>query len=350
MTTSGSEGRGEAPKFTVKRSILFATILVVGFLGLLEGGLRLAGVSRRARPRILLRKIDVDITFPFMRPDRDTMWGLKPGFQGEFQGQRVSINRLGLRGAEVPAVRDPRTPRIVCFGESVTFGYGVADTETYPERLQAALAAAGVDAQVLNAGVTGFTSHQVRALAARILPELRPDVVTLAIGWNDSSRRPVDDRQYAQRMRMSMPLDSALDHLAIYSFLKARYVRWWFKQLPSRNDVRRVPLDHYAENLAAIVATCREVGARPVFIELPRRRRAKPGAQRPPDWTYPDAFEAAAKRLGVPLLPAGPLGRRAGDAPTEALFIDSLHLSVDGNRLLGETLAREMVAGGILEK
>jgi lysophospholipase L1-like esterase len=296
------------------------------------------------RPQILLRRIDVDITFPFMRPDRDLMWSPRPGFRGEFQGQTVSINSLGLRGAE-PALPKPRTRRrVICFGDSITFGYGVSDTETYPVRLGEALA--GHDVDVINAGVTGFTTHQVVSLAERTLPVVQADVATFCIGWNDGTRRPVDDREYVRRLRQTMDVDSVLDHLAIYSFLKARYLRWSVRQLPATGALRRVSLEQYAENLAALVALCRKQGVRPVFIELPRRRG---GDDPPADWSYPEAFEAAAGRLGAPLLTAGLLGRRAGTANSEAYFIDSLHLSVEGNRLLGEALARQLVEARLIE-
>jgi hypothetical protein len=58
------------------------------------------------RPQILLRRIDVDITFPFMRPDRDLRWSLRPGFRGVFMGKMVSVStppecaplRVGILG------------------------------------------------------------------------------------------------------------------------------------------------------------------------------------------------------------------------------------------------------------
>ncbi len=329
------------PRFTVGRSILFSAILFCAVFGLLEGGLRLAGVERQVRPQILLRRIDVDITFPFMRPDRDLMWSPKPGFRGQFLGSAVTINQLGLRGREVALPKPPGRRRIVCFGDSVTFGYGVSDGETYSAELERALVARGVNADVVDAGVTGFTSHQVRRLLERVLPGLEADVVTVMIGWNDASHRPVDDREYERRVRQTMEVDSVLDHLALYSFLKAKYLRYAIRHLPSRGQVHRVSLEQYDENLAAVIEACRRLGAQPVFIELPRRR----GAGEPPaDWDYPKAFEQAASRRGVPLLSAGPLGRRQGDASNVEDFIDTLHLSAQGNRLLGGVLAEQLIA------
>src|SRR5207249_2137529 len=133
------------------------------------------GVHRPARPRLILRSIDTDIDLPFMRADPDLFWSPRPGFRGEFRGHPVTINRLGLRGAEL---REPRPARrILCLGDSITFGYGVGDDETYAAALGRHLAAGG--AEVVNGGVTGYTSHQVRKRLALVGPVLRPDDVVI---------------------------------------------------------------------------------------------------------------------------------------------------------------------------
>ena len=44
--------------------------------------------------------------------------------------------------------------RILAFGDSLFAGYGLAEDEGYPEKLQAALRARGIDAAVTDAGVS----------------------------------------------------------------------------------------------------------------------------------------------------------------------------------------------------
>ncbi len=331
------------PRFTLRQSILYATTIVLTFFALAEVSLRLIGVQSGMRPQILLRRIDVDITFPFMRPDRDLMWSLRPGFRGAFMGKMVSVSKLGLRGPAPELPKPGRRQRVVCFGDSVTFGYGVADDETYPARLGQALARHDVD--VVNAGVTGYSSHQVLRLAARVLPVIDADVATLCVGWNDSTLRPVDDREYERRLRETMTVDALLERSRIYSVIKGAYWRWTIRHLPSERTVQRVSLEQYAENLGEIVGLCQRLGVRPAFIELPHRRSASDSAV---DWAYPDAFEKAAHRLNVPLLRVGILGLHAGTSDTENDFIDQLHLSVDGNRRLAGMLAAQLVEDGLV--
>ncbi|MEM6572557.1 MAG: SGNH/GDSL hydrolase family protein [Planctomycetota bacterium] len=67
----------------------------------------------------------------------------------------MTVNAAGFRGP-LPADGDPR---IVCIGDSHTFGFGVDDGEPWPRRLEDALHALGVEqAEVLNLGVGGYES------------------------------------------------------------------------------------------------------------------------------------------------------------------------------------------------
>src|SRR5919108_3245697 len=91
---------GAAPRFSRSRSLFFAFVIVTAFFAGAEGVLRLVGVRRPVRPRILLRSLDVDIEFPFMRPDPEVFWAPRPGWRGVFLGKPVTINSLGLRGPE----------------------------------------------------------------------------------------------------------------------------------------------------------------------------------------------------------------------------------------------------------
>src|SRR5579862_3103939 len=292
----------EAPEFSLSRSLLFSAFLVVSFFGLVEVVLRIVGVSPPVSPRLVLEVMDTDITLPFMRADPDTFWSPVPGFHGTFMGKSVTINSMGLRGGEVVLPKPPGLHRLVCFGDSITFGYGVGDDETYPFALGGELR--GWD--VVNAGVTGFTSHQVLALLRRLSPRVQADVVTILIGWNDGNRRPVDDREYARRLDAIAALEGGLDHLYLYKALKGAYLRATvMKGLQwTRNATgHRASLPQYRENLLAIVAECKKAGIRPVFIALPHRKMA---GEKPFSSEYARVLASVASEENVPLLDCGP--------------------------------------------
>lgn len=327
---------------------MYASIIVMGFFGLVEGSLRLVGVSAAVQPRILLRRIDSDIGLPFMRPDADTFWSPKPGWQGEFLGKPVTINRMGLRGAEVAQPKPTSRTRIVCFGDSITFGYGVGDEETYPFLMGRALADSGVE--VVNAGVTGYTSHQVRRLAARLLPQIQADVVLIMIGWNDGNRRPVDDREYDRRLHLLMTIEGPLDRLYTYRALKRAYLlavsRRGLEPTPGERPMTpRVGLEQYRENLAVVTQEARARGARPVFVALPRRTRP---SEILPDPTHARALLEIGPALGVMVLSSGELGLDTSLPQNDDFYLDLLHLNPAGNARLAELLVRQLVEAGLV--
>jgi acyl-CoA thioesterase-1 len=87
-------------------------------------------------------------------------------------------------------------PRIAVLGDSLTAGLGVAKAASYPSLLQTRLDAAGLDFEIVNAGVSGDTSA---GGLARLDWALDGDVRVLivALGGNDGLRGlPADELQH----------------------------------------------------------------------------------------------------------------------------------------------------------
>jgi acyl-CoA thioesterase-1 len=86
----------------------------------------------------------------------------------------------------IPAATDHR-PLIVCFGDSLTAGYGAELGRSYPDYLQADLDAKGYHYRVVNEGISGNTTkdgvERVDSIAAR-----KPAVVIVEFGGNDGLR------------------------------------------------------------------------------------------------------------------------------------------------------------------
>ena len=79
------------------------------------------------------------------------------------------------------------TPRIVCLGDSLTAGYGVSSEEAYPAQLAGRLRAAGLDYEVVNAGVSGDTSAGgLRRLEWSMAGDVQ--LLIVALGANDGLR------------------------------------------------------------------------------------------------------------------------------------------------------------------
>lgn len=85
---------------------------------------------------------------------------------------------------------------ILALGDSLTAGYGLAAEDGFTEQLEGRLKAAGVNARVVNGGVSGDTSAGGLARADWLLAE-KPELVIVELGANDALRglEPADTRR-----------------------------------------------------------------------------------------------------------------------------------------------------------
>jgi acyl-CoA thioesterase-1 len=104
--------------------------------------------------------------------------------------------RAASRPALVPAAdpaAPPARPKIVALGDSLTAGYGLLESQSYPALLQERLDAEGYKFEVVNAGVSGdTTAGGLRRLDWALDGDVR--VLIVALGGNDGLRGlSVDD-------------------------------------------------------------------------------------------------------------------------------------------------------------
>jgi acyl-CoA thioesterase-1 len=95
--------------------------------------------------------------------------------------------------------------RIIAFGDSLFAGYGLDPRDSYPEKLEAALRAKGINADVINAGVSGDTTAaglQRLEFTLASQKENPPALFILELGGNDLLRglSPEETRGNLERM------------------------------------------------------------------------------------------------------------------------------------------------------
>jgi acyl-CoA thioesterase-1 len=84
-------------------------------------------------------------------------------------------------------------PILVCFGDSITAGYGLDEGESYPAFLQKKLDGAGYAYKVVNQGTSGATTKDAVAGLPYVL-RLHPAIVVVEFGGNDGLRGlPVEE-------------------------------------------------------------------------------------------------------------------------------------------------------------
>jgi acyl-CoA thioesterase-1 len=78
-------------------------------------------------------------------------------------------------------------PLVVCFGDSLTAGYGADEGQSYPDFLQKDLDNDGYRYRVVNEGISGNTTKDgVDRLAGVV--KMKPALVVLEFGGNDGLR------------------------------------------------------------------------------------------------------------------------------------------------------------------
>jgi hypothetical protein len=106
-----------------------------------------------------------------------------------FRGRYVNVAAAGFRfsARQGPWPPDLRAFNVFVFGGSTTFGYGVADSETVPSRLQEELRRrSGQPITIYNFGRGFYYSTQERILFEKLLAEdQRPQLVIFIDGLND---------------------------------------------------------------------------------------------------------------------------------------------------------------------
>lgn len=178
------------------------------------------------------------------QPDPKLYWRLKPNQDcyTKIGHQPVHVNSQGVRGPEIPVEKPANTIRILSLGDSRTFGWGLADQETYSRRLEQLLQShtgGGKKIEVINAGVNAWSFPQMLVYFREFGLKYQPDVVVLGEAnlWTQFSEKnsPEFVRQFMGRVR----LKNFLRRFAIYHFV----VEVQLQALYQRERTKFIPVD-----------------------------------------------------------------------------------------------------------
>jgi len=154
----------------------------------------------------------------------------------EYDLNDPQINSFGMRDQHYKLSASKGVHRIVAMGDSVTFGLGVPLENTYSKKLELALnqeAPAGESFQVMNFGVSGYSTDselELFKLKARLF---KPDVVVVGYVMND----PIHTSLLAKAAVATMKKDSDFGKLAKKSQLLAWMKMNWMKATTGLNSM-----------------------------------------------------------------------------------------------------------------
>jgi lysophospholipase L1-like esterase len=260
---------------TANKKIGFAGAAVLLFFGLIELLLRFAGFSFQPMThhgKTFAEHFEAEDEEHYQQ-DPARFWMLKKSttLHASWTGEKgASITSLGTRGAEPARPKPPGTFRILCLGDSGTFGWSVEDDQTYPAALEKRLNSwdqkpAGIRYEVINAGVNGYTTYQSIETYKQLDELLKPDLITISTGRNDFVCLPVSDPDRPKMSEWQLPMNAMLSKLRLGQLLL-----WTAQQLHANEDrskwVNRVSPLQFKSLMTGLIDDCASKNRRVAFI------------------------------------------------------------------------------------
>ncbi len=319
-------------------TLLLLALGVAAGWGALEAGGR---ILTRDQERSMLVSPHLNWS-PSHRYDPELMWTLLPNIvngeqhmdmNGKHVSWTVNTNAEGLRQGPL----GPKTARrrILCVGDSRTFGVGVGDSDTWPAQLQQALDARRPGRfEVINAGVTGYTSRQGLRYLELHAAALQPDLVIACFAFNEGAEIPppgIGDWEW-ENLRDQSGLRALLK--------KAAYGAGLERPSPAARHATRLSPGQTLDTLVGISQYCLKQGIAPVLLFWPSLPELVDEKFLQPNISGL-AIEAA--RLGAAsLIDVSPVLR----PEMTSIFLDPIHLTAPGNRLVAGRVADALLEMG----
>ncbi|MBN1296031.1 SGNH/GDSL hydrolase family protein [bacterium] len=178
------------------KRLVFALIVCTLFFGSMEGVLRLIGFEWVPGTYESIEGDVIEYHWSTRGLVRDPVlpwsWIPKPGAVATQPARNDFVyNRDGFRGPVIALETAKRTIRVICMGDSCTLGWDSPDNQTYPDYLRLLLDRPDPGTyQVINAGVSGFSSFQGLHDFRHRIRQWHPDILIISYNWNDHGDAP----------------------------------------------------------------------------------------------------------------------------------------------------------------
>ena len=135
--------------------------------------------------------------------DSPILYGLNP--------EHSEINSQGLRDDEVLIPKPEGTLRILVLGDSVVYGQDVSRNKTFANHLESLLRKQFGTAEVINAGVSGYSAYNELQYYLTKGREFEPDIVIVAFCMNDVVN-PMLHWGYTKEKIVNIPVQAIPNH------------------------------------------------------------------------------------------------------------------------------------------
>jgi lysophospholipase L1-like esterase len=256
------------------------TTILIGLAITIAGLLSLEGLSRV----LLTVRADLSPTAPdWYQYAPDVGWERRPHFKGLVAGELHpheparylrEFDSQGFFAVDTAQIHDTAHKRILAIGDSNTFGWGVPTQSSFSEVLDDLRQ----DADVINLGVSGYTSFQGYETLIKYFDRVRPDLVIASFGFNDRrvvpSEAAADSREKFERDALSHQFDLVRGKVYLYRMIQGVMSKVGLLKSGDETDLlidlrrarTRVSPEQYRQNLERIARFCQERHVPLVFV------------------------------------------------------------------------------------
>lgn len=261
-------------EMTRSRRFIFAAIIILAVLGLMEAGARLiesqfCAVPAGSVPQGWQTKFFGSL-FEWHEPDPDLLWRFKAGLDNPL----ITTNSDHFLGPEISRQKTSNTYRVLVLGDSSPVGLGLKSRrQTFGEVLRYLLDRhfeGRKQVEVINAAVSGYSSQQVLCLLESKGWNFDPDLVVVYCGNNDASISGVYTDQELLAAQRFKSLRLLCSHLALYRVMRGVLRP---QSTPDHGDATelklRVSPEQYGVNLREIAGQCQNHNCPMIVIAPP---------------------------------------------------------------------------------
>jgi lysophospholipase L1-like esterase len=287
------------------------------------------------------------------------LWGMTPGERVNGR-TTASINKYGIRGSEPELPRPEGRQRILTLGDSSFFGFLVSDEDVFSAQLQTYLRKRGVDVDVVNAGVAGYSIAQHKVFMDEIGWDLQPTLIVYCNLWSDNTWDTFRDEDLLASRRFAQY--NPLVHSAAFRLLagklaksdkglNGKVIMWSENEGWPEGKVRRVPLPRFMQIHDEMIRKAAGEGIGGAFL-IPTNSSLMEESSAPPGISAWDPYFKAYRMLGehheMPVINISEVFGEglAEGLDVEDLILDKMHPSPEGHQRMAEALGAALLASG----
>ncbi|MCE1246565.1 MAG: SGNH/GDSL hydrolase family protein [Firmicutes bacterium] len=283
-------------------------------------------------------------------PDPQSHWKINPGIKKlqetrtERNAHQVAIDD-GVIDWEYGRDKPQGAYRILCYGDSQTMGtpwVGNNIMFTYPKQVQSQLRdeLGNENIQVINMGVSGYSSFQGLIFFKNIGLLYHPDCVIVGYGHHDGAPSYAEDKEITSASPLVKKFRGLVYQSQLYLLIRKKVLeKKADEKMENGHQVfRRVSKEDYIGNLKAFADECRKRNILVVFFVVPQE--APDGTYHP---EYADYMRQAARELNAPIIDgAANLAKLPQEQQNRYFVADKVHFTQEGCSYLADLVIKSI--------